>query len=1483
MNKPKFFASLLVLSFLLTSPSAEFLLAQVSPVNGNSTYSTINGQNQNFNINAQVRSGAAPNNDVTTVGPIRSQTVGQWTFVESPALNANGQKPEGTWNVVFRRTTINNFGQNVNEAASATIRYDRTRPRCPIVNTGAGINEWPTGLNGVWASDSIEFYADDRYNYTTNTLKDGFGVCRDQITIQGNVQDRNAAGCQANNTKQRVTKCGDRLTFPMYDRVGNGPRNCTTPPALIDRGAPRINGVMQIEHRGLRMPPESKGTAGNPRRFKADDGALFLLIDVEDRPGGSNSCESGLNWNQVVESEEISQKRSQLLQLMQRRDQLQENLDQQLAQEVLDIGNRLANYYVKANMTLNLNLWKKVSENITAPSSYIIQDLDDLETRAANLASRNISRNTFNDVVSEINDSKFDSVGGIGSIRSQLGAFDMNFIETRKNTAMAETNSLLGVFDFPNLPPQDSTTTDDNTLRNYSDEWNARKVEDYSFYIPNWEESVDEMDTIINDRYNDFYVPYKTALLDPSLRNNIDDLELGFTVTTDIADLIHDLSPTAVGSHESHINTAVTRINQFNSRVSQTLSDLQGYSIIDPPPLGTPPVDPPPYLDPFFDYGEINGLISRATQMSQAIATVDGDTDPAGVFGEAVAVYDDYATNDIDSRTSRRETIIADSLAQDASYNTAIQDNRATQFHINTQLTDVNSQISTLQDEIAALEAAALNNADLEDLGISHVEIERLGGGPVQSYIDSTMAPVGGDSFEWNVNQYKFDGEDHSIFSQVGNYKITVRIYDNAYNRINPIQTAYIRIYPAEADKTQTESSLNHNCTNGDLYANLADACQVSFITQDRFENVIAQNSSMTAFAQTQDTEGSYDVVTEMGNNYLNGVRLQGGSKEDGKHKLNWSSPASGARVINVREILPTVNVIEGINGAALMSPITKTLPLQLSSPMVSNRGVVQGTRQSFTMDVPILFNPWVSLFLSDRPNNQPPSTPWEVGVDTEECLYAYTTTTNSGKDLPVNYDVNIKAHIDENVETYNEDLATPVDGRNVPFTGISDWNSEKLVCTHIRPTGGQANLAAGFTSKIKYRLDGEDLVYAGNNLGLMAGDICIFPELCPACAVPGSCPTGCVGGGCSPSCPPGETCTEADPCDLFPSLCTPEPPRPCEILGTCPSPPIPPCQGMTPEECLCDVVAPGSCVEFDYVTAGADIEGGVLVEDEDFIYISSDDTDLGDQAQFLGGNTQIDIREEATRNAFELTRGLAPQENSSILDLDLSNLQDGGVTYVRGGIVRIGNGATEVVPEIINGGKHTIIVEDGNVLIAGDTRYQGLDDILGIMIINTDPSAPSAGTYNSTGNIFVHKDVKFFSAVVFADGSLTTTESRNNPQFSENFDRDSINGNLNNQLIQTGALLTRNTLGGAQLLPDAQDPWGRSVSIPVAQKYDLHHIRRYSPIFNGGGTHLNAARCTDLEGSCYPNKHSFVMRIDQRISYDPPPGFETSGNASFQ
>ncbi len=283
-------------------------------------------------------------------------------------------------------------------------------------------------------------------------------------------------------------------------------------------------------------------------------------------------------------------------------------------------------------------------------------------------------------------------------------------------------------------------------------------------------------------------------------------------------------------------------------------------------------------------------------------------------------------------------------------------------------------------------------------------------------------------------------------------------------------------------------------------------------------------------------------------------------------------------------------------------------------------------------------------------------------------------------------------------------------------------------------------------------------------------------------------------------------------------------------------------------------------------IMLGADIEGQILTQDENYTYQEGGGID--DMRVLRMGNVRAkDVREAITRNAYVQTRASLANDSSSTRDFDVTAFVDGEVTYFKNGMVRLGAGGTPSAPRVINDGRHTIVIENGNLLIAGDMRYATADDSLGVVLINS-----RAGAKPQIGNIFVYTEVKNFVGTYFADGALTSTVNNVNPKMIDLLDREDKDI-LGNQLLLEGTLLTQNTLGGGMLEP-LINPWGPENDRAEAQKYDLHFIRRYYPQTDEEGNPSNEGSCVVTNGACDPNKHSFVIRPDSRIQNVPPPGF---------
>ncbi len=289
----------------------------------------------------------------------------------------------------------------------------------------------------------------------------------------------------------------------------------------------------------------------------------------------------------------------------------------------------------------------------------------------------------------------------------------------------------------------------------------------------------------------------------------------------------------------------------------------------------------------------------------------------------------------------------------------------------------------------------------------------------------------------------------------------------------------------------------------------------------------------------------------------------------------------------------------------------------------------------------------------------------------------------------------------------------------------------------------------------------------------------------------------------------------------------------------------------------------------------GADIEGNILGSGGSVL-----EQDDDREGVILGENQQMDIRENMNRNAANLIAGRDPIIITGMLSLDVSNLTDGEVSYYKGGTLKLTTPTGKV------SGRHTIVIEDGNLFIASDLEYAANNDSLGIILFN------SLTSDRVNGNVFLSNTIQNFVGTYFAHGALTSTEKTAadaiSPAIATAIDRNPsltdplATNNFKKQLILNGTIFTRNTLGGS-LLVEMKDPWGSIVADAAeAQKYDLHFIRRYTNIDTAGVDILDAdnVNCVKVSTSCDANEHAFVIRPDGKVidADTVPPGFEYFG-----
>lgn len=305
----------------------------------------------------------------------------------------------------------------------------------------------------------------------------------------------------------------------------------------------------------------------------------------------------------------------------------------------------------------------------------------------------------------------------------------------------------------------------------------------------------------------------------------------------------------------------------------------------------------------------------------------------------------------------------------------------------------------------------------------------------------------------------------------------------------------------------------------------------------------------------------------------------------------------------------------------------------------------------------------------------------------------------------------------------------------------------------------------------------------------------------------------------------------------------------------------------------------------------GVDIEGGVLGDLTRMML----QTSSGNQSQQVADVTATDIREKITENAFRLIRGASniqdPPENDRYFRSEWFTAEN-NVVVVEGSL-----GISGTLPS----GKNTLIIKNGNLSIYDNVTYSNpQNDSFGVILINEEHS-----TYPETGNIFVHPDVRHIAGTYYADGALMannqTPPDINTIETAINTDEvisSGVEKNMN-QLLFTGTLLSKNTIGGALIGDDPNNPsyftpWETSLSgsegKEKALKYDLHFVRRYTPELYNPVDPLdpieNRYNCapdggTDPFTNCDQNTNAFIIRIDRKVSELPPPGFEFGSTIS--
>ena len=800
----------------------------------------------------------------------------------------------------------------------------------------------------------------------------------------------------------------------------------------------------------------------------------------------------------------------------------------------------------------------------------------------------------------------------------------------------------------------------------------------------------------------------------------------------------------------------------------------------------------------------------------------------AGLGLAAVNVSTD-SSNPISFRANEEDLSFTFS-AQDSQYTTADGDSNG--FASGISGLDFSRSTLTIQKTAPDIQTKSINLAGAAGAGLTAPPATSFG------------------NFMIDLNSYSFDENDEfPIFTQTGKYKIWLDIYDLAGNTIKS-DSFYIDIYPAEADNEQSTLS-GFECDNDSLFANNLDKCSGKLTAKDKYGNIIFGREFRGYFGE-QNVKGSYNLIADTiapnvsaQTAFENGLRFvsepslktSATSFLQQNHTQTFetadgdiSNPGDGkTENIEISSLVPSLLICasndlgtfadqRARNTGFLGKKQSRIMNLYFDSPPVLENGEIDSAGEPVTLifdENKLNFDSLLKATISNNAGGE--TSDFNILLEEEKEIYVQSSTETTTDNLPENFQVYLYGQAPEDTQFDQEDLSTNGNLENDDLDGVEiDFSS-------LSPQTGDEK-------SINTHLRGIGDVELSNLESAFTSQVKI------------------------PILENGSIRNVIYPGGNFGNM-----------VGK---------HSQSQELFSCPEYAVDNS-DIKGFTIGANISGNILTSGTSAI--QNDESTAVD----LGGIEVKDIREETTTNAYEIIRGMDPNDlNERIEIADFSSGKD--VIYYSGGTVQLG----EASRTFTFSGVKTIVIEDGNLLIGGDIEYAGPTDSLGVILINSN-----IGEKPKTGNIFINNEVKKFVGTYFADGSLTSTEATGVPTSIPDIKKDELGGIdyidrdaaglenvLKKQLLLEGTLFTKNTLGGAMLGDgNLRNPWGEEPILDEAQKYDLHFVRRYSPLlFTDQNEKLE--HCVNIsETQCDPEGSSFLIRPDNRVQFFPPPGFSSN------
>ncbi len=812
-------------------------------------------------------------------------------------------------------------------------------------------------------------------------------------------------------------------------------------------------------------------------------------------------------------------------------------------------------------------------------------------------------------------------------------------------------------------------------------------------------------------------------------------------------------------------------------------------------------------------------------------------------------------------------------------------------------------------DEVKSISGqgtSGINFTDDTQNWVSHVAIrETSGSGKSETFVNPSISFNGYPYFSWNMNQHMWKGGTTPIFQKTGKYEYVLSVCDRAGNCLYSPKH-YLEVVPAavDASKSTFTSACNANQNweeAGVAYSDGVDGCEFTINLEDKYGNKFAPGSEGRGkySIKISDKTGTqnYSMIKRGINAFYDALRFRQGGKNS--NVLATTTDTTGETVFDIVSFLPSADAVslpvcvdKRLN--ILNAPSNKKLTLEFNLPAYDEfGGFLSQQRQSFTVgpegdvnssSLGVLFAPLLSTELAiDSP---PPVKAVVKPGELETPIYFQVSTQNATTTIPENLTVEVTG-LGGAVEMEDLDFKDTI---TYEFQGEPNSPAVKNEPTYFTLGGEGTDLNFGFSTVVKYFIspeisgtkDGVTVQYPGANFGRKFCSVDYTAEL-----------TGGVNTNLS--------------------------------LGRVPM-------------------------------RGVDIEGGFMQLTDSAKYVPMSQKDAQEAQADQGGAHDGDVKNEAFKlNAMDADRsnlrdGLRSEINTLIgglnADHELNNdiltlkLTLDGDKVVGGVIPDHQRNYTYIKSEpsknglvVFDGGtltgKHTVIIENANLLITGNIEYENeADDSWAFVLLNDaevfmpefEKTAESDKGFLKPGqefygNIYVNAGVREMVGTYFADGAFTSTlktgtdYDTDRPSLLDDVERGK-SGDFKQQLVLTGSLFTQNTIGGSKLGKAEQedgtevsgivDPWGRSFDLfadrdratKEARIFDLHFVRQfaYSDTDTVDGTVTNnSGQCSIVagtdekindpegDGGCYSNKNSFVIRLDQKVSTQTPPGFDTS------